>query len=213
MAGVCVADVSYVGFSSLPGAGIFLGDPCLATKTLHVIIQVLRRRRDAGPSVLPLIAISRPPLNRKAKHSPKKRVGFLKSLSQSDQRLGHQRGMGGRAGRAVTVIKERHTDKLSLTPNHKTRHSANEAAATHPERTSLVTRGRTPSGTRRWALRAASPARHTDAQGARANDRRHAKTGLVKFFRGRQRHSAYAKEFYITQKLGYTTPSMLGQGA
>ena len=40
-------------------------------------------------------------------------------------------------------------------------------AATHPERTPLVTRGRTPSGTRRWALRAASPARHPDAQGAR----------------------------------------------
>ena len=48
----------------------------------------------------------------------------------------------------------------------KTRHSAN-LAATHPERTSLDTRGRTPSDTRRWALRAASPARHPDAQGAR----------------------------------------------
>ena len=48
----------------------------------------------------------------------------------------------------------------SDTQNHKTRHSA-----THPEPTSPVTRGRTPSGTRRWALRAASPARHPDAQG------------------------------------------------
>ena len=71
---------------------------------------------------------------------------------------------------------ERWRSHRSDTQNHKTRHSAN-VAATHPERTPLVTRGRTPSGTRRWALRAASPARHPDAQGARVNDRRHAKTG------------------------------------
>ena len=101
---------------------------------------------------------------------PAHNLGPLEPRRVRKGALGHQRGMGGRK-----TGDDGHTHR-SDTQNHKTRHSA-KLTATHPERTSLVTRGRTPSGTRRWALRAASPARHPDAQGARANDRRHAKTG------------------------------------
>ena len=66
----------------------------------------------------------------------------------------------------MTVTQERASHRTTRQERHSVNVTIN-VAATHPERTSLVTRGRTPSGTRRWALRAASPARHPDAQGAR----------------------------------------------
>ena len=106
----------------------------------------------------------------------------------------------------MTVTQERHTE-----PQDKTL-SQTDCHTSCAERTSLVTRGRTPSGTRRWALRAASPARHPDAQGARANDRQHAKTDCNPADRppGRGMMRAWSCFRYVVVGLG---SSPLGLGA